>query len=84
MNCLHCGDCCKRMSPLSIDECPHLIADGGYYFCSIYSNKPEQCTNHNFPFKHCPIGIDVLNITSAHQIAIRIDIGYEKLCEVSK
>ena len=77
MNCLHCGDCCLRMSPLSAPEqCPHIIQDGTFFFCSVYNQRPEECANHKFPARHCPIGIDKLGFINPQQIAQRIDDGW--------
>ncbi len=79
MNCLHCGDCCKRMNPFNdFSICRHLaVFKGGYFLCQIYENRPEECKNHEFPHTHCPLGIDVLKITDPDQIRERIDKGYE-------
>ena len=81
MYCLHCGDCCIRMSPLTSDDtpCPKLIKDNTFYFCSINSHKPKQCNNHRFPAHICPIGMSVLGYTTLEEARIRIDEGYEKI-----
>lgn len=78
MECLHCGDCCLRMSPLSLEPCSQLIQDDDFYFCRSYNKRPEQCRKHSFPSRFCPIGIEKLNLQDTHQIALRIDKGYEK------
>lgn len=85
MECLHCGDCCKRMSPISSpDPCPYMerVTLGGeeFFFCRIYDNRPAACANHQFPSRFCPVGIDVLRITEAGEVARRIDRGWEYLC----
>ncbi len=77
MNCLHCGDCCLRMSPLSDGPCPHIIEKQGFFFCSEYASRPNQCRNHKFPFKHCPIGIEKLRLKDPIAISLRIDEGWE-------
>ncbi len=79
MNCLHCGDCCKRMNPFNdFPSCRHIILlKPGYWLCSIYGERPAECKNHEFPHTHCPAGIDVLKITDPDQIRERIDTGYE-------
>ena len=83
MNCLHCGDCCRRFSPLTQDErvpCPQIVEDEGFVFCGIYERRPEQCVNHDFPgHRHCPIGIDVLGIQSTDEIRERIDGGWLRI-----
>jgi len=81
MNCLHCGDCCLRMSPMSAsyDPCPHLIEDGTFYFCGIYDRRPGECRLHKFDFRFCPIGIEKLGLSNPTEIAIRIDEGYQKI-----
>jgi len=77
MNCLHCGDCCLRMSPVA-NPCPHLIEPRpGYYFCGINDHKPTVCASHDFPSRHCPIGASKLGITSLDAIRERIDTGWE-------
>jgi len=65
MICLHCGDCCKRMSPFSSGEpCPNLVSIDGYYFCKEYYNRPNECVTHRVGNSVlCPIGIDVLDFT---------------------
>lgn len=79
MNCLHCGDCCLRMSPFSAPEpCPYLIKDESFYFCGIYESRPDECRNHTFPFRHCPIGVDTLNLDDPLKISMRIDAGWKK------
>lgn len=80
MNCLHCGDCCLRMSPISApDPCPNLVIVENFYFCGIYENRPEECRNHKFPFRHCPVGVDILGLDDPIKIAQRIDKGYDLL-----
>ena len=79
MNCLHCGDCCLRMSPISAPApCPKIKQDGDFYFCSDYQNRPEECAKHDFPSRFCPIGMDKLQLTNSDQVRIRIDAGYVK------
>lgn len=78
MNCLHCGDCCLRMCPIA-DDCPHLIEDDTFYFCGDYENRPEQCKNHKFDSRHCPIGMDKLKIGSIEQLQQRLENGYNKI-----
>jgi len=77
MDCLYCGDCCLRLSPLSEKECPKLIQHEDFYFCGIYQDRPKECKNHTFPFRFCPIGLDKLKLTETSQIALRIDEGYK-------
>ncbi len=77
MNCLHCGDCCRRMSPISQPRpCPHIVEIGDFIFCGIYESRPQQCRDHDFPSSKCPIGCDVLKIASADAANIRINRGY--------
>ena len=75
MNCLHCGDCCKRMSPLG-SPCRFIIEQGSFIFCSVYSKRPVECVNHDFPSRHCPIGCDVLGINDISEIQNRLQSGY--------
>ena len=80
MDCLHCGDCCLRISPISTSygPCPYLIKDGTFYFCKVYDRRPSECRSHKFDFRFCPIGIEKLGISEPTEIAIRIDDGYRK------
>ena len=79
MYCLHCGDCCLRMSPLSApDPCPHLEQQGDFYFCKVYERRPEQCKKHDFPSRFCPIGMSILKLDSLDAVRERIDEGWER------
>lgn len=65
MYCLNCGWCCEHLSPLTKDDsepCPHLIEKDGMKLCSIYNERPQQCKDHDFPAKFCPVGMDVLGL----------------------
>lgn len=77
MYCLHCGDCCKRMSPLSAPEpCPKLVEDDGFYFCGDYEHRPHQCVNHSFPYHVCPVGWGVVGIRDMEDMRLRVDAGH--------
>jgi hypothetical protein len=66
------------MSPLSQpNPCPFVIECEGFYFCAEYKNRPDQCKKHEYPFRHCPIGIEKLGLDSTMRIATRIDRGWE-------
>ena len=86
MYCLYCGDCCKRMSPLSAPEpCPNIVEDGNFYFCANYTTRPSECETHSFPMRFCPIGLDILKLEyprDTEKIRIRIDTGYNKTKEM--
>lgn len=75
MYCLHCGDCCKRMSPLG-SPCKYIIEKGLFIFCKIYSNRPALCENHSFPSRYCPVGAMTLKINDIESIHKRVDEGY--------
>lgn len=81
MECLACGDCCKKMCPLSPGEpCKHLVEKKETIFlCSIYDKRPEQCRKHDFPYSVCPIGMNVLKIETPAAKHKRIDTVYEIL-----
>ena len=89
MDCLHCGDCCERMSPISNpDPCPHIVRVedkvlGGkpFVFCGCYDVRPQQCRDHRFPASKCPIGIDVLGIRNANAAHMRLNEGYRIITE---
>lgn len=83
MYCLHCGDCCLRMSPIS-NPCPHLIIeksnyDRSYHFCKIYKNRPEECENHSFPMRFCPIGMSIFKFEDPTTTQAHLAIGYQKI-----
>ena len=83
MYCLHCGDCCKRMSPISAPEsCPYIRIDGDYVFCSRYERRPEECIKHTFySARFCPIGLNVLGLSypkDLERIRDRIVEGHKK------
>lgn len=78
MECLACGDCCKRMSPLSeesdglnLKPCPRLEMHGTIAFCESYEYRPEECINHSFCARVCPIGVDVLKLSSITEVQQR-------------
>lgn len=77
MMCLHCGDCCRRMSPISApDPCPHIIEVQGMVFCGIYDSRPQQCKDHDFPASKCPIGVSVLGCRTPQEAIDRINQGH--------
>lgn len=82
MECLHCGDCCRRMPPPSMSvPCSNLIEDGTFFFCNIYEKRPIECENHEFHSRFCPIGMDVLKLSypeDVEKIRVRLEIGYLK------
>ena len=67
------------MSPLdSGGGCPCLRQpEPGIYLCADYEHRPEQCANHRFPSRFCPIGVSVLGFVEAGQVARRIDRLFE-------
>lgn len=72
------------MSPLSAPApCPHLIEDGTFVFCAVYKKRPEECVNHSFHARVCPVGLSVLGITDPEALRARIDLGWE-MCERGK
>jgi len=80
MYCLHCGDCCLRMSPLSAPEpCPNIDQRGDFYFCDNYRNRPEACVSHDFPSNYCPIGVSKLGLATPEEVRQRLDAGYALL-----
>ena len=77
MYCLHCGDCCLRMSPLNQDRCPLVVQCRTYYFCGDYEHRPKECVNHKYDMRFCPIGMDKLSLhypDDLDKIRERIDI----------
>lgn len=81
MNCLHCGHCCRSLNPFGDDVCRYLYQQNTFYFCSIYNHRPAQCREHRYPFKHCPIGIDILKVDAGWEVWQRIEQGYLLLKE---
>lgn len=77
MECLHCGDCCLRMSPITGGECPYVIKVDKYYFCSTYDNRPKECKNHDFPSRFCPIGMSQFKLKDIDSIRMHIDEAWK-------
>ena len=77
MDCLYCGDCCRRYSPLSSGPCPRLVEIGDMCLCSAYERRPDECRNHEFPFRFCPVGMEILGLYDPVKIARRIDSIYD-------
>lgn len=79
MHCFSCGDCCKRMSPISApNPCPHLIEEDSFVFCGRYKDRPKQCVDHDFPASFCPVGADVLKIGSSEEKIKRLNEAYRR------
>jgi hypothetical protein len=79
MECLHCGDCCLRMSPVSApDPCPYLTKEENFYFCGIYKSRPKECRDHAYPSRFCPIGLDLLKLDDPIRVSMRIDDGWNR------
>jgi len=72
------------MSPFGINPCPNLIEIGGFWFCEDYENRPQECRNHSFDARFCPIGLDVLKLKSLDEIRYRIDKGWELSKQLNK
>lgn len=64
--------------------CPHLVQDGDFYFCGVYTDRPEACKNHEYPHHICPIGADVLGIHDMEVYRRRVDVGWEKAQKLAK
>jgi len=83
MYCLYCGECCKKMSPISNPEvCPFLVIDGTFCFCNQYNHRPKACVNYDYAIRFCPIGMSILGFTypkDNNKIIERIDTGWEKI-----
>lgn len=78
MECLACGDCCKRMSPISAPkECPYLEMIGDVAHCTVYEHRPDECANHCFQSRFCPIGASVLKLTDIEDIRARCQKVFE-------
>lgn len=77
MNCLHCGDCCRRMSPLDNPlPCRNIIEIDGMTFCRDYENRPKECKNHEFDGRFCPIGISIVKPNTPQDAYNRINHAY--------
>ena len=59
MICLHCGSCCRELSPISNPEpCPHIVVDDmGLTWCGIYEKRPQACQDHDYNAVVCPVGL---------------------------
>jgi len=77
MYCLHCGDCCLRMSPISSPApCPNIIRVKDFFFCKVYENRPKECVSHQFDNRFCPVGLSKLGLNDPDSVRLRIDIGF--------
>lgn len=85
MECLHCGDCCLRLSPL-IQKAPYwnIIKKGNFFFCKIYPKRPLECKNHKYYTRFCPIGLSKLKLKTIDDIRFRIDKGWSIIKDISK
>lgn len=72
------------MSPVNGSKCPYITEEDGYYFCGDYEHRPQECVNHKFDSRFCPIGLSVLKLTDADAIRNRIDTGYKKIYEIER
>lgn len=62
------------MSPLDQPEpCRNIIEIDGMVFCKDYENRPEQCKNHDFNCRLCPIGMDILQLQTPQDAYNRIN-----------
>jgi hypothetical protein len=78
MKCLHCGHCCKNLSPFGEGICKYLKEyPNKIFLCSIYDRRPKECRKHIYPMSICPIGLDILQIQEPYKAAIRIDQAWE-------
>lgn len=78
VECLSCGHCCSHFAPCGVDPCPALEeAQPGIFLCTSYKNRPEECQNHLYPGRFCPIGIDVLGLKTALEVSQRIDLVWK-------
>jgi len=66
------------MSPLG-SPCKFIIQIDDFIFCSVYSKRPKECVNHDFPSRYCPVGAMTLGINEISEIHKRVDRGYELL-----
>lgn len=82
--CLHCGDCCNRMSPLNGGKCPKVEQVDDFYFCGGYESRPNECVVHGFCSNVCPIGLSILKISNddVDTIKSRVINGRDKRKEL--
>ncbi len=74
---MHCGECCRDISPFG-NPCPYLEQRSTFFFCSIYDRRSEECRNHTYPFKICPVGMEKLSLID-DDISLRIETGWAML-----
>ena len=89
MQCLHCGGCCKSMSPKSAPfRCPDLIRTGAYYFCKYHAGKPRICREFDFvDALYCPYGMNELRLSYPEDDATlrdRVETGRRLLDNLSQ
>lgn len=83
MYCLHCGNCCKTLSPFG-SPCKNIIEIEGFVICGIYEKRPEECSNHKFPCDVCPIGKELLCLATLEQLKNRLISGRNICLEMGK
>ena len=61
----------ERQDGLANEPCRALTFDGDVAVCCVYKKRPAQCRSHEYPFKFCPVGMEVLGL-SREQAASRV------------
>lgn len=60
------------------------MEQGDFIFCEIYEKRPEECVNHKFHSRFCPIGMDVLKLDDSDKVRARIDSGWNRTQEIDR
>lgn len=89
MHCLHCGICCKQISPKSAPfTCPDLVRTGDYYFCKCYAHSPRLCQEFDvIDIEYCPYGLNHLQLSYPEDEAIlqeRVETGRRLIEELNR
>jgi hypothetical protein len=69
------------MSPLG-KNCPYILVNGDFVFCSAYKERPKECANHKVPFRFCTVGLSNLKLGDIDAIRNRIDEGWRMRQEI--
>lgn len=69
----------QKLQPTIRRECPYLVQIGTFWLCSVYEHRPQQCRDHEYLMRFCPIGLEEIfpnGVNANWNVAQRIDEGW--------